>query len=511
MKKQKIIFISSLILFLAALTSSIFLLVRYIVDKQENYTPKFIAVQVKSGVDDSTLGEYVIPGNSFFYDIARKIELPKYEKKQFKSFTLEDSEIKYSDTIKSDSIIIAEYYSFYDLFFHNNFNDQTTYYATYREDKIISLNDLINIPAPNIVGWELEGAYLDKELTNRYVPRRLGSNLTIYLNYVRKPSTIRFWLDLDKTQLWHTVTLEWGSVIESVPEPTKDNYTFIGWKVKSLWGDFLAGDPIEFPYTIEIYQADYYADFVFNYLDSYTFTFINSLDDSIIAQYEVPRLQSVGPPTPPNIEGYNFAGWFTYENGEKVYDITWQSLNKNMNIYAEYTKVQEEYLLIINLPNDEIKTLIFNQPYKLLDIELPLLVGFYEDALFTRHLNLYTVRTTNMVVYAKIADSEENVDKQTITITSDVEIRLFLRNGTEILFDDVFTGTISFELSRINSYLNIATPGGAYGGYRLKPVEPLGMRSFNYGLQGFESQGYYLMYWYFYVEQNDIVVQIEKF
>ena len=91
-------------------------------------------------------------------------------------------------------------------------------------------------------------------------------------------------------EVYETMTVNYGSTIEPIAEPTKEGHTFSGWS--------------EIPATMPANDVVVEGSFSIN---SYTITFM--IDGEVYETMTVEYGAEIELPTPPEKEGYIFTGW----------------------------------------------------------------------------------------------------------------------------------------------------------------------------------------------------------
>lgn len=91
-------------------------------------------------------------------------------------------------------------------------------------------------------------------------------------------------------EIYRTYDIDYGAVITSEAEPTKEGYTFSGWS--------------EIPSTMSSMDVIVTGSFTIN---KYTLTY--KVDDEIYKNYEVEYGSDITPENAPTKEGYTFSGW----------------------------------------------------------------------------------------------------------------------------------------------------------------------------------------------------------
>ena len=111
--------------------------------------------------------------------------------------------------------------------------------GTYVSDMIVSVID--RLPETTKDGYEFEGWYTDKTFSNKIsFPYEVTEDQTLYAKWEKNKYTVRFDTD-DGTYVSDMIV----SVIDRLPETTKDGYEFEGW-----YTDKTFSNKISFPYEV---------------------------------------------------------------------------------------------------------------------------------------------------------------------------------------------------------------------------------------------------------------------
>ncbi|ECH5525087.1 LPXTG cell wall anchor domain-containing protein [Listeria monocytogenes] len=193
---------------------------------------------------------------------------------------------------------------------------------------------------PNIT-WNLSSYLNEVSYTFRQTVT-VGSATNDFYGTVRQPLqaipvdyTVTF--DVSGTETKESV--ETGDLLIEPTEPTKEGYTFIGWYDAKTGGnkwDFATGKMPARDMTL-------YAQFSIN-------KYIASFDVDGKKTTELVNYQSMlSAPAEPKKEGYKFIDWYDTKTGGNKWDFTADKMPaKDMTLYAQFEKVDEEFSL--NVP-----------------------------------------------------------------------------------------------------------------------------------------------------------------
>ena len=259
--------------------------------------------------------------------------------------------------------------------------------------------------------------------------------------------------------------------LESLPTPTYDGYTFLGWYTEETGGDEVTTD------TVFTKDTTIYAHWQKQAAQEYTVTF-NANGGSVStasATTKDGKLESLPTPT---YDGYTFLGWYTQKDGgEKVTTDT--VFTKDTTIYAHWQKqAAQEYTVTFDANGGSVSTAsTTTKDGKLESLPIPTrsgydFAGWYTGTVDGQRVTINTVFTGDTVLYAHWTvrssgggggggsstptktPSQQAVDKiESAKDGSTVEIKL--STGSTKLDKEVFE-----ELAGRDVTLEISLPGG---------------------------------------------------
>ncbi|MDO5845244.1 MAG: InlB B-repeat-containing protein, partial [Methanocorpusculum sp.] len=110
---------------------------------------------------------------------------------------------------------------------------------------------------------------------------------------------------------WNVTVTHGNKVDEPTPEPTKENYKFVG------WNNTTTGNLFDFTNTVITSDTEIIANFTLN---SYNVTFVANNGTSTEWNVTVTHGQKVNKPTDPDCIGHRFIGWNTIGGAEWNFD-----------------------------------------------------------------------------------------------------------------------------------------------------------------------------------------------
>lgn len=193
---------------------------------------------------------------------------------------------------------------------------------------------------PTKAGFEIEGWYLNAELTQEYdFTTVVTGDFTLYAKWKVAEWTVTF--TTNGGSLIDSIEVNHGGVIPSITNPNKQDYTFAGWYLNSeLTESFVPTMTITENVTL-------YAKWT-RILYSMDF---NSNGGTAIGSKIIQSGEVVNKPTDPTKSGFVFAGW--YEDSGLTVLYNWESaVRENLILYARWAIdpniPQEEHVIIFD-------------------------------------------------------------------------------------------------------------------------------------------------------------------
>ena len=196
------------------------------------------------------------------------------------------------------------------------------------DEYTINLNtkDVIEINVPKIPGYVFSGVYANNEIISdgmNYSPN-LGTEFIVKYEKEKYILTYQF----DNTE--KIVEITYNDIIEEFI-PTKQGYTFTGWKLDDI---IFSNEKYEFYENITLS-----GNFIPNI---YEITYDN---DGIITKENVTYNEAISLNRPVK-EGYEFIGWYL---DNQLFTNTIYQFDKNITLVAKWEKVQETIKVDLNL------------------------------------------------------------------------------------------------------------------------------------------------------------------
>ncbi len=196
--------------------------------------------------------------------------------------------------------------------------------------------------APERRGYTFEGWYPDPEGTGERLTEdtRIYDHMTYYAKWGRNSIaayTVSF--DAQGGSAVASIVIEENDVPGSLPTPTREGYTFLGWYTSPSGGEAVTGNE---KVTEDItYYAQWRKD-----TKTYTVSF-DAQGGAAVASRTVAEGESVGTLPTPGREGYTFTGWYTQaDGGNKITGN--EVITENVTYYAQWSKNIVNYIVTFN-------------------------------------------------------------------------------------------------------------------------------------------------------------------
>ena len=173
---------------------------------------------------------------------------------------------------------------------------------------------------PSKIGYTFKYWSLKENGEEYEFSTKITKDINLYAVYEINKYTVTY---INEGVEYHKETAEYGSVVTSIQDPTKEGYTFTGWYTKD-------NEKVSYPITVTE-NITLYSKYEIN---SYKVSYYNEgkkyIDDQKINYGE----NALKPNTDPSKIGYTFKYWSLKENGEEYEFST--KITKDINLYAVY-------------------------------------------------------------------------------------------------------------------------------------------------------------------------------
>lgn len=400
-----------------------------------------VILKYDNGMQDVKL---VVEENSILDSLNDPIK-PAYN---FIGWFVEDEKYDFNSKVVTDLTIVAKYelivvdvYHLVTLIFDNGFTNQT---FNVKENTLIK--DLIE---PTKEGYIFIGWYLDEELFNHNTDKITEETVLVAkweeIIVVNKYDvTIKYNNGIEDLIL----SIEENLTVQSLQDPSKVGYNFIGWYVDDVLFDFntLVTSPIiiEAKYEEIIIEISYEVTLIYN----------NGHED---IKFKINKDTVIEGLTNPTKTGFNFIGW--YLDGQ-LFDLENEKITKDITLVAnwEETIVVKTYKVTFKFENgiqDLVETVeennLLTKPNNPNKPGYTFIGWFIDD----EEYNFLNIVETDLIITAKYEEIKINVYYQ---------VTLLFNNGLE---DQKFN---VLEDTHINKLVDPTKEGYIFLGWHLNDI-----------------------------------------
>ena len=234
---------------------------------------------------------------------------------------------------------------------------------------------------------------------------KITKDITLYAVYEINKYTVTY---INEGTEYHKETAEYGSVVTSIQNPTKEGYTFIGWYNEN-------NEKINHPITVTE-NITLHSKYEIN---TYTVSFYHNNEKYVEDQKVNYGESAVKPSIDPTKEDYNFSGWVIKGTNNK-YDFT-SKVTKDIELESSFT-AKPTYTVTFKIGNEVILTENVIEGHKVTSKEAPYKKGYlfdkwYSDEGLTIENNFNEKIMNNKTIYGKY-----NENKHTVTYMNEKEV-----------------------------------------------------------------------------------------
>ena len=234
---------------------------------------------------------------------------------------------------------------------------------------------------------------------------KITKDINLYAVYEINKYTVTY---INEGTEYHKETAEYGSVVTSIQDPTKEGYTFIGWYNEN-------NEKINHPITVTE-NITLHSKYEIN---TYTVSFYHNNEKYVEDQKINYGESAVKPSIDPTKEDYNFSGWVIKGTNNK-YDFT-SKVTKDIELESSFT-AKPTYTVTFKIENEEILTENVIEGHKVTSKEAPYKKGYlfdkwYSDEGLTIENNFDEKIMNNKIIYGKY-----NENKHTVTYMNEKEV-----------------------------------------------------------------------------------------
>ena len=179
--------------------------------------------------------------------------------------------------------------------YHSNFGDDDTYVVTATTgDEYQALTTYGDTSLPERSGYTFVDWYKDANCTEVYEPTTLMGDLHLYAKWVKNAYNVEYYVDGEK--VGNTETYKVGDNVVIRDNPTKEGYTFTGWKIGNEKAANFPMPSHDVTITGEFVKTDFNVTYKVDG-EQYGATETYKVGDNVVIRDN------------PTKEGYTFSGW----------------------------------------------------------------------------------------------------------------------------------------------------------------------------------------------------------
>ena len=226
---------------------------------------------------------------------------------------------------------------------------------------------------------------------------KITKDINLYAVYEINKYTVTY---INEGVEYHKETAEYGSVVTSIQDPTKEGYTFIGWYNEN-------NEKINHPITVTE-NITLHSKYEIN---TYTVSFYHNNEKYVEDQKINYGESAVKPSIDPTKEDYNFSGWVIKGTNNK-YDFT-SKVTKDIELESSFT-AKPTYTVTFKIGNEVILTENVIEGHKVTSKEAPYKKGYlfdkwYSDEGLTIENNFDEKIIGNKTIYGKYNENKHTV------------------------------------------------------------------------------------------------------
>jgi uncharacterized repeat protein (TIGR02543 family) len=325
----------------------------------------------------------------------------------------------------------------------------------------------ISLPSePNRANYRFIGWYLDATYETPFNQSQgVTENLTLHAKWEaisNEPgeSTISF--NSNGGSSVASITLTEGEVLPTLPIPTRDGYTFMGWYTSSTLTTLFNASTM--PVNDVTLHAKWEA--IMNEPDEATISF-NSNGGSTVSSI-TQEVGSTLPPLPtPTKDGYTFMGWYTTSTLTTVFDANTMPSN-NLTLYAKWETIVNEATITFNANGgSSVSPITLEVGANLNALPIPTkegytFMGWYVNASLTSPFNSTVMPENDQTLYAKWEAQTTPLD---LLISVLIEWE-FVCNSSYCVYNETSTIAYYFYFDQLEFRFEIIDHDGGSTNYR---------------------------------------------
>ena len=316
-------------------------------------------------------------------------------------YTKDNEKVSYPITVTENITLYSKYeINSYKVSYYNEGKK-------YIEDQKINYGENALKPNtdPSKIGYTFKYWSIKENGEEYEFSTKITEDINLYAVYEINKYTVTY---INEGTEYHKETAEYGSVVISIQDPTKEGYTFIGWYNEN-------NEKVTHPITVTE-NITLHSKYEIN---TYTVSFYHNnekyVDDQKV-NYGEPALK---PSIDPTKEDYNFSGWVIKGTNNK-YDFT-SKVTKDIELESSFT-AKPTYTVTFKIGNEVILTENVIEGHKVTSKEAPYKKGYlfdkwYSDEGLTIENNFDEKIMNNKIIYGKY-----NENKHTVTYMNEKEV-----------------------------------------------------------------------------------------
>ena len=339
---------------------------------------------------------------AFYGSVVTSIQDPTKEGYTFTGWYTKDNEkISYPITVTENITLYSKYeINSYKVSYYNEgkkyIDDQK---INYGENALKPNTD------PSKIGYTFKYWSIKENGEEYEFSTKITEDITLYAVYEINKYTVTY---INEGVEYHKETAEYGSVVTSIQDPTKEGYTFIGWYNEN-------NEKVTHPITVTE-NITLHSKYEIN---TYTVSFYHSNEKYVEDQKVNYGESAVKPSIDPTKEDYNFSGWVIKGTNNK-YDFT-SKVTKDIELESSFT-AKPTYTVTFKIGNEVILTENVIEGHKATSKEAPYKKGYlfdkwYSDEGLTVENNFDEKIMNNKIIYGKY-----NENKHTVTYMNEKEV-----------------------------------------------------------------------------------------
>ena len=332
---------------------------------------------------------------AFYGSVVTEIQDPTKEGYTFTGWYTKDNEkVSYPITVTENITLYSKYeINSYKVSYYNEgkkyIDDQQ---INYGENALKPNTD------PSKIGYTFKYWSLKENGEEYEFSTKITKDITLYAVYEINKYTVTY---INEGTEYHKETVEYGSVVTSIQDPTKEGYTFTGWYNEN-------NEKINHPITVTE-NITLHSKYEIN---TYTVSFYHNNEKYVEDQKVNYGENAVKPSIDPTKEDYNFSGWVIKGTNNK-YDFT-SKVTKDIELESSFT-AKPTYTVTFKIGNEVILTENVIEGHKVTSKEAPYKKGYlfdkwYSDEGLTIENNFDEKIMGNKTIYGKY-----NENKRTVT------------------------------------------------------------------------------------------------